>query len=154
MSDGAQQGITPERALGTILGGEPAPSEDEGMSREAMETRIMAAPYPPETYDDAALGMARFILTTLRAHPDIATHPVEMELDMKNSTPDNIIVTCKGWSGLLKEVDPEGYARACSGISGFQWGYAVNAARYVLDLHEVANPALVTVHIGDAGDEG
>lgn len=37
MSDGSQQGIKPERALGTILGGDPEPDADEGMTRSEMK---------------------------------------------------------------------------------------------------------------------
>jgi len=106
----------------------------------------MAAPFPPTDYDDAARYTAKFLLVTLRAHPEIAVQPVESELDFKNSTPDNIIVTRKGWSDLLKEVDPTGYEKAVNGISGFMWGWAVNAARYVLDLHEVPNPAIIEIN--------
>jgi len=146
MSDGAQQGIGAKRALDTILGGEPAPTEDEGMSREQMERRIMAvADGPPQDYDDAALYTAKFILTTLRAHPEIASQPVDGAIDLVNSTPDHIIVTRKGWSDLLKEVDPTGYQEAVDEITGFMWGWACNAARYVLDLPEVPNPAIMTI---------
>jgi len=150
MSDGAQQGIGAERALGTILGGQPAPSEDEGMSREALEARIMVAPYPPESYDDAALYTAKFILTALRAHPEIQTAPVEDAYDFSGielgqRMPDVIPLTQKGWPALLKEIDPAGYDAAVDEITGFMWGWATNAARYILDLPEVPNPAIITI---------
>lgn len=145
MSDGAHQGIGAERALKTILGGEPAPTKDEGADRESMERRILSVTYPPTTYDDAALYTARFILTTLRAHPEIASQPVDSELDLKNSTPVHIIMSRKGWGDLLKEADPVGYAAAVEGITGFMWGWAVNAVRYVLDLPAVSNPAIIEI---------
>ncbi len=145
MSDGAHQGIGAERALKTILGGEPLPTKDEGDDREGMERRIFSVSYPLTTYDDAALYTAPFILTTLRAHPEIAAQPVDTEYDGENSAHDRIVVARKGWPELLKEVDADGYEKAVDEITGFMGGWAVNAVRFVLDLPAVSNPAIIEI---------
>ncbi len=145
MSDGAQQGIGAKRALDTILGGEPAPTKEEGMSREEMERAIMAVSTPPADYNDMALFTAKFILTTLRAHPEIARAPVDTVYDWDHVVEGHPTIARKGWVELFEEMDPAGYNAAVEGITGFMWGWACNAARYVLDLPEVPNPAIITI---------
>jgi hypothetical protein len=39
------------------------------------------------------------------------------------------------------------YKYAYAGCSGFQWGWAVNAARSILNLDAVPNPALMTISV-------
>lgn len=53
-SDGAEFGVTAERALGTILGGEPTPTDDECMDPIAFEEYIRSAPDTPDYGTDAA----------------------------------------------------------------------------------------------------
>ena len=46
-----------------------------------------------------------------------------------------------GLSKLLKDAGVE----LPNGISGFQWGWAVNASRYCVELPPASNPAILTV---------
>src|SRR5437867_5216468 len=48
MGDGANLGITAGRALGTILGDEGQPSDEEKATPEQVRERVMAAPSPCE----------------------------------------------------------------------------------------------------------
>lgn len=105
-------------------------------------------------YEEAARRLARFILTTLRAHPGIQAAPVETTWDFAGwrvearMADEPCPILAAGWAERLKAADPEGYATAVEDITGFMWGWAVNAARYVLGLGPVANPALVEVEVG------
>jgi hypothetical protein len=91
MSDGAHQGITPERALGTILGGEPAPDEGEGMSRKEMQDAILAVDLSvePTSYDGASLHAARLIYDFIVEDPMVRRLiPTETEYDWQGD-PDH-----------------------------------------------------------------
>jgi hypothetical protein len=107
-------------------------------------------------YSDSARRCGRFILTCVRAHPELQDAPTETVYDWatwresggpnRNEMPP---VLQRGWSDLLKEIDPEGYRAAVAEITGFQWGWAANAARFALNLPPVANPAIVEIEVGD-----
>jgi hypothetical protein len=151
MSDGASQGIKPERALKTILGGEPPPDDDEGMSRQEMRDAILAVDVTkdPETYDEAAMLTARLIYDFVMEDPfERRKIPPETEYDW-DGDPDRGSAGMKPEYikavGLYDVMKDHGIPLASLGLSGFQWGWAVNAARYALSEPPVPNPAIVTI---------
>jgi hypothetical protein len=151
MTDGASQGIKPERALKTILGGEPAPDDGEGMSRTQMRDAILAVDpaKKAESYDEAAMQAARLIYDFVTEDPfERRKIPAETEYDW-DGDPDH---GAKGRKpeyvkalGLYDVMKDHGIDLASLGLSGFQWGWAVNAARYALAELPVPNPAIIEV---------
>jgi len=151
MSDGAHQGITPERALGTILGGDRPPEKDEGMSRQEMREKLRAVDLSgePQSYDDACMQTARLIYDFITEDPlarrEIPAEAVyEYDLDANGEKLWNTgRVATPGLYDVMKE---EGIDLAALGLTGFQWGWAVNAARYALGELPVPNPAIIEVN--------
>ena len=156
MSDGAHSGVSAERALKTILGGEPAPTEAECESVEAMRARILAAPIASETYDGTAMACARLILDAWRKYPqllEVPTAAIYLKRDV-NSFAEAPIELVPGLHSVLKQVywGQPAALEVLAGLSSFMWGWAVNAALRCIDQPPAPNPALVTV--GAADSEG
>lgn len=121
MSDGAQLGYTAEQSLSLVLGGH-ASEFPQPMTAEEMCVWIDTAPDDDHTYDGQSRYAAKLIVDYLRAHPhtsklDAMTLSLEMRAD--------------GVS--LDELD----------LSGFMFGWAINAARRCVELPEIANPAII-----------
>lgn len=137
MSDGADQGIRPDRALRTILGGEPEPQQEEGMSPSQMLEWIETAPTEPNSYDDATRMLAKGILLFARAH----------------LTPDRLkSLAADDFDDAWKTTDEAGRRAtfdACHGPTGFMFGWAYNAVRYCSELPPKANPAILEVSVAD-----
>jgi hypothetical protein len=130
VSDGAHEGILPTRAMHTIVGGDPAPAPDEGLSAEQMRAWIESAPDAPESYDDCARRAAHLILLHWKQYPEHAqADPYALYDHIKASSPDI--------KQKIKALE----------LTGFQWGYAVNAARRVNELPPQRNPALIEIHV-------
>lgn len=147
MTDGAHLGVSAERALKTILGGEPSPEEDEQMGVVEFRDYLMQPDQEPLDYGEAARRMARAILLYFMEEPRRATIPTEAEYDWE-ADPDH---GSKGMKpeftksvGLYETMKRDG-ARTddFDGCSGFQWGWAVNAARRCVELPPVPNPAII-----------
>lgn len=148
MGDGAHIGVGAGRALDTILGGAEQPDDEERQTAEEMRAEIMALTENPNTYDGTAKWTAKFILDWLLANPGRAQEPTETVYDW-NGDPDHGADGMKpeftkavGWYDLMKR---DGVDLADLGLSGFMWGWAVNAARRCLELPAVANPAIIDV---------
>lgn len=153
MSDGAQEGIGAERALDTILGGQPAPEIAEQASREEVEHRIRATPLDDRSgYGSCADAAARAVLEYLEADPERLNIPTENVYET-DSTTGNVVFTSDGdlhlvTSGLYERMKQDGVPLSDLGLSGFQWGWAVNCARWILDAPPVPNPAIFTIDVG------
>jgi len=153
MSDGAHLGIGAERAMKTIVGGEPHPTEAECETIEQMRARILAAPIESKSYDGAATACARLILEAWKKYPQLIEVP-HTGVYLNNADGQMVWEECGGAVTLvpglhdaLKQVyreRPEALA-VLSGLTGFQWGWAVNAALRCIDQPPVQNPAIVTV---------
>lgn len=142
-ADGAHLGVTPERALKTILGGEPSPAQDEQMDVAAFERWILDAPAADDndihSYDDAARAFAKIVLEHLRAHPDDA----QLTTDGKFAEVDGEFQqTEPGIWDRVRAAHPE---IAELGLTGFQVGWAVNAARHIVGQPPNPNPAIITI---------
>ncbi len=149
MSDGAHSGVGAGRALGTILGGDPQPAESEMRTPDEMRVWLLACP-DEETGDDyewAARLTAKRALEAIEADPELRTVPMESTYDW-GDPPDHHnkpTITVRGLHDVLKERGVE----FVPGITGFQWGWAYNAAHYCLGDPPQPNPALVEVDTGN-----
>lgn len=148
MSDGAHAGISADRALDTILGGAPAPTEDEGQTAEEMRAEIMALTEDPHTYGGTANWTAKLILEWLLADPRRAQFPIENVYEHDDA--GNLVFNAEGGLNLIEHgwydrMKDDGIDLADLGLSGFMWGWAVNAARRCLELPPVANPAIINI---------
>lgn len=166
MSDGAHLGVSASRALRTILGGEPSPTEDEGFTpaqmRAWLEEPHREIVYPdgplgvqrtPEQevagaagYEESARQAAKAMLAYLDAHPEHRELPLDDEIDLDRWRVRNYKgkprVIRKGVYTLMKA---DGVSLEKLGLSGFQAGWAFNAARYALGEPPAPNPALLTI---------
>lgn len=141
MSDGAHLGVSADRALGTILGGEPSPEEDEQMGVIEFRAYIMQPDQEALDYGEAARRVARMILEFFMADPHRATIPTETVYQQPVDW-SNPVVLERDLYAVMKD---NGIPLADLGLSGFQWGWAVNAARRCVELEPVSNPAIVTI---------
>jgi hypothetical protein len=164
MNDGAHQGVSAGRAIRTILGGEPEPTEVERMSPAQMLDWLRSCPpfdrnnpeVDDDTYSECARYAAKLVLDWLLADPRRAQSPVETVYDW-NGDPEHGVggmnpahVIERGWYDRMKA---DGIDLASLGLSGFMWGWACNAARYAVELPPAPNPALITVSYKDVNDD-
>lgn len=125
--DGADIGYSPLQGMHGALGGEQVEEEDR---IKDMAEYLDTAPSDIQTYDDAARRLGKVFLDYLREQPEARDLSVE---------------------GLYSTVKESGYFDQVSydpdGMSGFQVGWAANAARSALNLPPVANPAILTIEV-------
>lgn len=150
MTDGAHQGIDAESAMKFIVGGEDHP---EQMSDEEFEQMIRKAPLEGDLdYSGGANAMARILLEALEKHPQLRDLPDGHEYLMTSD--GQIFRTDEGWSPIALNVDlydvikrlhPEHQETIFDNLTGFMWGWAVNASRKILGLGPVPNPAIMTI---------
>ena len=151
--DGADIGVGAERALGTVLGGEPQPTDEEQQTVEEMLDRILSAPIEAKSYDGAATACARIIIEAWDRYPPLKYVPSEA-LYLKGG--DGMLVYAAD-GGLVKigvglhevlkrlHADDSPESEVLAGLSGFMWGWAVNAARRCAGLGPVPNPAIMEI---------
>lgn len=145
MSDGAHLGVSAHDALSVVLGGDEE-AEKPDMDPEQMREWIMACTKEDATdYDNMARYAAKLILVFLLEDPSRASIPSE---NVYKKGPDgeidwsNMEVETPGLYDVMKEA---GSDIDELGLSGFMWGWAVNAARRCVELPPVPNPAIVTL---------
>lgn len=145
-SDGAQQGASCNDALAAVMGGDQ-PEKFETV--EQMHARIRAAPIAAETYDGTATACARIILEAYEQWPELQALPAEARyLWLPNiEAPVRHVQLTLGLHDVLKDIysDRPEVLAVLRNLTGFMWGWAVNAARRCLGLSEQPNPALLTV---------
>lgn len=149
MSDGAHLGISAEEAMKAAIGGvEPTTVETVGEMRD----RILSTTIDEATsYDGTATYMAKIIIEAFMADPALAQVPTEnvYEEDANgrlvfNAAGGLTLVTDGLWTVLKARMSPADLA-AVEGMTGFMWGWAVNAARRCVELPPVPNPAIITI---------
>jgi hypothetical protein len=128
MSDGAHQGIDAKRALATILGGKEPPGPQDGLTRDGVLRRVLAAPLPPDPrptdYGVASDSIARGFLEVV--------HDMHAVLTMNQM-----------WDGLKAKYP--GFDDWLGGASGFMVGWAYNCVRFLSFAPPAPNPAIVTI---------
>jgi hypothetical protein len=154
MTDGAHLHLTADAAMKAVVAGVPPP---ELLTDEAFEQMIRQAPYP-ETWEEDGVGYAayanytaRLILEMYEQYPMLRDVPSEWVF-IRNTHGDpnydlgSAVTTI---DDIFKRLHPDGTPgrKVYSELSGFQWGWAMNAARSILRLGPVPNPAILTVHI-------
>lgn len=148
MSDGSQQGISPERALRTILGGEPAPERDDHNSPAFWLKRLREKNDDIGGYDSHAEVMAKYILKAYDDQPELREAP-NSALYLEPIDWENPVILVESLSDRLKrDVYPDPthpFRQALSAATGFTWGWAFNIARYALGLPPQPNPAIIEV---------
>lgn len=158
--DGAHLGYGMEAALRGVLGGK---EPEHRLTVAELRAEIMAASEQPGSYDECGRAIAKAVLEFLERHPEAHAMPAESSHKWPTGTdgsPDwSAIptVTVEGLYQYMKRVEPDWFtvqrSRVFEGMTGFQWGWGVNAARHCLGLGPVPNPAIVTVG-GRDDDEG
>lgn len=165
-SDGGNIGISAEKAMHAIVGGE-MPTEEDVQTKEQTQERILAAfDSPPTSFDygGSADAIAGAIYRFCEAHPEAWEWPVEPEYEWR--VPGGEWVKAKdltSWTGAehratgpdlyeeikkwLSEIGRKDIVEVFSDATGFMWGWAVNAAHWVKDLPPVPNPAIVTIEV-------
>lgn len=141
--DGAHLGYGMEAALKGALGGEEPPKR---MTTAETREYILSAPDLPTNYDDYGRAVAKLVLGFLERHPEASDMPADSEHDWsKFDGGDPPPLLREGLYDYIKRTEP-GYGRAIfEEMTGFMWGWGVNAARRCLELPPVANPAIVTI---------
>lgn len=163
-NDGAQQGIRADQALNVILGGQPE-AEQEHDDDDTVRARVLAASETRREatdYSDAADIAAGLVLRFYAARPDAVTWPGEptyewrvpggqwarhypkgaerYEIESRTVGPDLYHEVNEFFEGRLSDL----------GVTGFQWGWAVNCAKHLMGAPPVPNPAIMV--IGDSND--
>lgn len=151
MSDLAHQNVDARTAMGLVIGGGEvpvAPSDAE------FEERIRNTPIIQETfsYDTAADATARVVLEAYERYPQLQLLPEDHEYlrgpdgEVDWGNPITINVTLYD---VIRKLYPNGsevYEKLLIDLSGFMWGWAVNAARKILGLGPLPNPAIMTIY--------
>lgn len=146
MSDGAHQGLRADAAMKAILAGEDPGSP---MSETAFEQMIREAPLDQGwDYGTASNAIARLVLKAYEDYPMLREVPDDVQylVDANGNKVYSIKLTNSLYD-VIKQLYPEHYDDLFSGMTGFMWGWAVNAARSILDLGPLPNPALLTISI-------
>lgn len=139
-SDGSDLGIDADRALKTILGGEPAPEDDERQTPQQVEARVAAA--RPDSYGGATDCITRAVLRLFAQRPETRAWPTDPSYD-HSKTPS--VMLGPDLFGATKEVADDAESKAIDGCTGFMWGFAVNQARWLFSLPTHGNPAIISL---------
>lgn len=148
-----------DEAMRAAMGDEVEPAR---FDPQQMTAKLLACEGPPdweamraedrgsEAYDQAATWAARMVYEWLLEDPRRAQTPSEPEIEwplLSNGSKDyeNPIYHQPGWYDEMKRHEDPRFDLSGVGLSGFQWGWAVNAARYCVELPPVPNPAIVVI---------
>jgi len=173
MTDGSNLGITSDRALNAILGGEEEPTEEESQTPEQVRERIAAA--TADTYSGGTDCLTRAVLRLFEQKPIAKSWPTGADYgwvlqDGTKWTNDQAreAGVWKRFGGSANWTDPETSATwkktstvdlwtearaiateqeeaAFEDSTGFMWGFAVNQARWIAGAVIGENPALITI---------
>lgn len=149
MTDGAHLNVKADDAMGKIVGGVEVEefltdADFEKMIREAIAIEIFS-------YDGASNRTARLVLEAYEKYPMLQSQPDSQSYLVDRDGEINYeIKTGVTLYNIIKEIYPE--EEVFSELTGFMWGWAVNAARNILDLEPLPNPALFTIEVPDEED--
>ena len=126
------------------------------MTDEELETSVRTADLTIEiwSYNASANACARLVLEAYEKYPnlkDVAMESRYLEFANGKADFDNFFPIDMTLYDVIKRLYPEDsqeYKNILSGLSDFQWGWAINAARHILNYGPVVNPALWVVSNG------
>lgn len=143
MSDGAHLGVSAGRALATILGGESQPADEEQKSQEEFAAWIRSAPESlkdiggEDRYSEGSRWLARRYLLVMEEWFARSMY------QRRPWSPRYLSMSDAAWADFKTKWPKD--AEEAGGMTGFMHGWAFNAARNVLGMSPVGNPALLTL---------
>jgi len=161
MSDGANLGISAERALNTIIGGDPQPTEEERQTPQQVRERIEGVPLfegdPPwnestsdtdGAYSMATDALAHAFLVLLEEDPSLL-EPQYYPETHSDGEPTHLAGVQRDPADAVWDAMKERWPHAddwIGGASGFMVGFALNTALYAGEFHlQAHNPALIEI---------
>lgn len=124
MTDGAHLGILPEAAMKAVLGGDK-PTERYSTAELAEHIEVTTLEDARNSYDGCALYAAKLLLQYVRT---TGMQPTEAAYEAMRPLVSN---------AERRDVLDQ--------LTGFMWGWAMNAVRAIVELPPVSNPAIVTI---------
>lgn len=124
--DGADLGMTAEAAVKAVLGG-----GEEPPTRTPEELRAVIEANQGDGYDGCANRAALAVLQLFETVPASRTWSTDDPGDPLYQS--------------VKDGRPDLYDEVWSQMTGFQWGWAVNAAKYIVGEPPVPNPAILVI---------
>ena len=155
--DGSNIGIGAERALASILGGEPEPEAEERLTREELSRQLADVPTLNDIrvgkakglgYGETATVATRAILEFWSAHPEFKDCPVESEYEpdaWKDFDGDSQNFPKPVRAGLYDVMKQHDYDLGVLDLTGFMWGFAYNQARWLRYEEPESNPAIIEI---------
>lgn len=159
-ADGADLGISAEDGMkAAIAGGEDPPTRTKEQVREEVLGQEFGGPYD---YNTSANAAAKIIFVTIQSHPEIdwLNTPTEPRYEYRDKQ-GNVLTGDARWGedAIFTRIEDGWYEKMKPllidtmlgeewdklGLSGFQWGWAVNCVRWLNDWPPVGNPAIVTI---------
>ena len=124
--DGADLNMRADAAMEAVLGGEqPARMTDAQFEQMIRSASLSDATF---SYESCANRYARLCLEYLEAHPE--SHSLNADAL---------------YDALKPAVSTEDRERVLGELTRFMGGWGANAARHILKLHSVPNPAIITI---------
>lgn len=158
--DGAELGYTAEQGLKAVMGHEQ--KEPERITPEELRARLHAN--PGDSYSQGSNLLALGILRVFEQRPETVTWPADPRSEFFVKGTDEVAtgeqirahpesldwrrVDDRDLSEAFKTVATPEEMTAYEGCTGFMWGWAVNAAKYVVGAPPVANPAIIEIGNG------
>jgi hypothetical protein len=149
--DGAHLGYTAEQGMKQVLGGE---EPEETMTTAEMAAWIQGATLEQsyDSYNECARYAAKLILNAFLADPSLTNLPAETEYDW-DGDPAHGTQGMKSeyiiQLGLYEVLKDRGAPLKELELTGFMYGWALNAARRCVEVGPVPNPAIVTIDIDE-----
>ena len=145
-SDGAHLNIGVEDAAKAIIGGQEQP---EPITDEQFESMIWNAPIHENLgYNGGGNAMARIILEAYEKYPelqDLADEYVYLGDTLMTDNPIVLNVTLYDVLKKLHDTNSPEYKFVMVELTGFMFGWALNAARKIRGLSPMQNPALMVL---------
>lgn len=150
MNDGAHLGVRAAAAMARIVGGKEIEEQDIA-DLNAVRERIMATEpvFGPDAsesgYNTAADYAARLVYETFIADPSTALLPTDQEWDFSMTPPRTLHE--RTLAMVVREDPRYEVLQGRYGLTGFQWGWAVNVARALVELPPAPNPAIIVFEV-------
>ncbi|MCA1572473.1 MAG: hypothetical protein LC798_19670 [Chloroflexi bacterium] len=157
--DGADLGMTAEDGMHGALGDETV--NEEATRRTPTELLAEIRADQGNTYSGCANRAALAILELFEARPEAQDWPAMAEgtfyvtatgeratqEELRSLSFDDMEFRPTGPDlyEVVKKLRPDLYDDVFTAMTGFQWGWAVNAAKYIVGAPPVPNPAIIEI---------